>query len=477
MTTRITIIGGGPGGYSAAIRAAQMGATVTLVEQDRIGGTCLNRGCIPSKTLRKTADLLNAVRKAQEFGITIPPDVGLDMGRLMERKEQVIQIQAKGLNKLLSHYKIQIFKGRAHIKAKGLASIRQNRGDSVLVPWDKLILASGSQPSNIPAFPFDRKGIMSSDDALCLEQIPESMLIVGGGVIGCEFASIFSSFGAKATIVEALDRLLPIPAIDVDCSKVLQREMKKRKIAFHLNRSITSIKREGGKYHATLGSRPGAADPKIANYKPETIRVNKVLICIGRKPNIDALGLDIVHVPTDTRGWIPVNNRMETPIPNIYAVGDVLGPAKIMLAYVASAEGRVAAENALGEDASMDYDGVPTAVFTMPEVACVGLTQAQAVERGYSAKSGKVLFRTLGKPHVLGEIAGEVKLVFELETGKILGAHMVGPHVTELISEITLAVKTGATVSDLADTMHAHPTLAEVIFEVSLKALNKPLHG
>ncbi len=477
MTTRITIIGAGPGGYVAAIRAAQMGAEVTIIEQDNVGGTCVNRGCIPSKIMKTTAEMLENFRRAQEFGIVADKNVSLDMQRLAARKEKIIQNQTKGILRLFDNHKIRYLRGHGYIKSSKLAEVNLAGNKTVEVPWDRLILALGSQPLNIASFPFDGKKIISSNEALNLREVPKSILIVGGGVIGCEFAFIFKSFGSEVTIVEAMPRMLPLPSVDEDCSKVLQREMKKRKIKLMVNRIVKRVEDNGENVRAIIGPSPFNQEPKEKDIKPLTVEADMLLVCIGRSPNTANAGLERLGIRMDDRGWIIADERMETSVPDIYAIGDVLGPSKTMLAHVASSEGLVAAENVLEGNKVMNYKVVPGAIFTMPEVANVGLTEAQAREKGCNARSDSILFRTLGKAQVTGEIAGQAKIVSDVENGRILGVHIVGPHATDLIAEGTLAVQSGCTVAELAETIHAHPTLSEIMLEASFKALDRPLHG
>jgi dihydrolipoamide dehydrogenase len=303
-------------------------------------------------------------------------------------------------------------------------------------------------------------------------------MIVGGGVIGCEFAFLLSALGSKVTIVEALPRMLPLPSVDEDCSKVLQREMKKRKINFIVNKTVERFDEVNGKLRVTIGPSPFLENPTEKDKKPLSENVDKILVCIGRKPNTTNIdGFESVGVQLDGKGWVMTNERMETSAADVYAIGDLLGPSKIMLAHVASTEGLVAAENAMAGRRSMDYNIVPGAIFTSPEVANVGLTEAQAKTQGYEVRADSVLFRTLGKAQVIGDIAGQAKIVSEIGSGKILGVHIIGPHATDLIAEGTLALQTGAKVQDLAATIHAHPTLAEIMLENSLKALDRSLHG
>lgn len=475
-TTRIAVLGGGPGGYIAAIRAAQLGAEVTLIEADNVGGTCLNRGCIPSKVMITTAEMLEKFQRAAEFGVTVEGSVRPDMQRLMARKNAVIKSQIKGIENLLKHHKIQLIKGIGYIRKPGLAAVRQADG-GLEIPWDRLILATGTTPLEIPAFPFDGQKIISSDHALNLETVPASMVIVGGGVIGCEFAFILSALGSRVTVVEALSRLLPLPSVDEACSKVLQREMKKRKIKFLVNRTVETAEEAGDILQITIGASPFVSSPSPKDQQPLTVEAAQMLVCIGRQPSTADIGLEALGIQPDDRGWLVADDHMETGVPGVYAIGDLLGPAKIMLAHVAWTEAMVAAENAMGGDRSMDYTVVPGAIFTTPEVANVGLSETQAAERGLDLRTDSVLFRTLGKAQVIGEIAGEAKIISDAGSGRILGVHIVGPHATDLIAEATVVMQMGGSVGDIAQTIHAHPTLAEIMMEVSFKALDRSLHG
>jgi dihydrolipoamide dehydrogenase len=310
-----------------------------------------------------------------------------------------------------------------------------------------------------------------------IEQVPESIVIVGGGVIGCEFACILSAMGARVVVVEALDRMLPLPSVDASCSKVLEREMKKRRIKFYVNRVVESISSSDDGLTVTIGPSPFTSNLKEKDQVPVTETVAQALVCIGRSPNTKAIGLSTIGLDTDPKGWLPVDNQMQTRVPGVYAIGDVLGPERVMLAHVASTEAMLAAENAMGANRVMDYTAVPGAIFTMPEVACVGLTEAQAKERGIDTRADAVLFRTIGKAQVIGELAGQASIVSDAGSGRVLGVHIIGPHATDLLAEGALAVASGLRVADIANTIHAHPTLAEVMLEAALKAKGKALHG
>jgi len=477
MAHKITVIGAGPGGYVAALRAAQLGAEVTVIEQDAVGGTCLNWGCIPSKVMKTTAEMLEKFRRAQEFGIKLQGAVTTDMRALMVRKQKVIKDQTEGVLKLLKHHKISYLAGTGTIEGPNRVFARLVDGTTIEVPWDRLILATGSHQVSIPAFPFDGQRIISTNDVLCLDEVPESILILGGGVIGCEFAFILAALGSQVTVVEALSRMLPLPWVDEDSSKVVEREMKKRRITFMLNRTVNGVEMGGEKCRVTVGPYDTGRKPADEAVRPTVVEVDKVLVCVGRKPVTEGIGLETLRVNLDESGWIVAGERMETAGSGVYAIGDVLGPSKIMLAHVASREGIVAAENAMGGHKIMNYEVVPGAVFTMPEVANVGLTEVQAKEKGHHVRSDRVLFRNLGKPHVIGEIVGHAKIVSDVGNGRVLGVHIVGPRASDLIAEATLGMQLGCSVQDLADTIHAHPTLAEVLFEASLRGLDRSLHG
>jgi len=461
----------------ADVRAAQAGAEVTLIEQNEVGGTCLNRGCIPSKVLITAAELFDKFRKAPEFGLKVDGRVVPDMARLMQRKNKVVQDQVAGILRLLKHHKIRVIKGTGRIVSADQVQVETQDGEVLQVPWDKLILALGSEPITIPNLPFDGQRIISSNEALSLEEIPGSIMIVGGGVIGCEFAFILSALGSRVTLVEAMDRLLPLPSVDEDCSKILQREMKKRKISLMTNRTLLGVDENKGKLRVTTGPSPFANGPSGKAKGPLSLEVDKILVCIGRYPNTADVGLERIGVKADQKGWIIANERMQTNVPRVYAIGDVLGPSKTMLAHVASREAHVAVSNAVGRACVMDYKAVPGAIYTIPEVANVGLTEAQAKEAGYNIRSDTVLFRNIGKSQVIGQIAGQAKIVSDIDTGKVLGVHIIGPHATELIGEATLAVNTGCTTEELAETIHPHPTLSEILLETSLKSVDMALHG
>lgn len=462
MTLRVAVIGAGPGGYVAALECARAGARVTVVEAQRAGGTCLHWGCIPSKILREAADRLEAIGQAGQWGIGPLPAAGIDLAVLNRRKARVIETQAQAIEALLKNHHIDLIQGLARIAESGILDVDTAKG-KVPVKWDRLILACGSAPTGLSALPFDGRRIISSNEALNLDEVPESIAIVGGGVIGCEFAGVMAAFGARVTLIEALDRLLPLDGVDRQISAVLAREMKKRKVDVRLNTVVAEAR------ILADGVRLGCATSGTGAPAPE-VTAQTVLVCVGRRPTTAALGLETVGVATDAKGWVIADAAMATSAPGVFAIGDVLGPAKAMLAHVASAEARVAGPNAMGANRTMDYAAIPLAVFTDPPVACVGQSLEQAVNAGMDARSDTILVRTTGKAQAMDKIAGQATMVSDKATGRILGVHLIGAEATELIAEATLAVRLGLTVADVAATVHAHPTMAEIIGEVALRA-------
>ena len=477
MGEKIIVVGGGPGGYVAALRAASLGGEVTLIEKENLGGTCLNWGCIPSKIMKNTADLLLKYRKAKDLGIHVEGRVLPDMAGLMARKQKILQSQRTGIAGLLQNRKVAVQRGCGRITGRGTAQVTAADGSTASLNWDKLIVATGTTPMNVPDFAFDGKKILSSNDILVLDHVPESMTIVGGGVIGCEFACIFNALGTKVTVVEAMSRLLPLPSVDTSISRLLLREMKKQKITVFCDTVVTACDTSAKGCCISLSKSPFTDNPRAKDPKTDTLCSDLMTVCIGRTPLSSDLGLETIGLDTLGPGWIPVNDRMETREENVYAIGDILGPSRVMLAHVASHEGLVAAGNAMGQDQVMAYHAVPGAIFTMPEIGTVGLSEEEARKKGLDVATASVNFRVLGKAHAIEEIAGEAKMVMEKGTGRILGVHLIGAHATDLIAEATLAVEKGLTAQDMAHTIHAHPTMAEIMGEVASKAVGMPVHG
>lgn len=456
---RIAILGSGPGGYVAAIRAAQLGAQVTVVEDTEVGGTCLNRGCIPTKTMIASSEALARGRELDKFGIDLNGDIAPNMPKIIERKNKVVSTQVKGIKGLFKSWGVILKEGRGRVVSPKEVEVISKDGSKEQISTDRIIIATGSRPAQIPALPFDGKRIISSTEALEITEIPKSLLIVGAGVIGCEFACIYRELGTEVTIVEMLPRA--VATEDHEVSELLEKELKKKKIRLITNAKVekADIKEDG--VHAFL------SDGK-------EIIVEKILVSIGRAINSENIGLEEVGISKGSRGEIIVNNKMETNVPGIYAVGDVRGG--IMLAHLASKEGIVAVNNIMGKDDTIDYSVVPAVVFTSPEIASVGLREHQAVEKGIGYRTGHFQFRALGKAHAIGEISGFIKIISEESNDRILGAHIIGPHASDLIHEAALAMKTGLTVKDIAGTIHAHPTLAEGLMEAAEDVHGEAIH-
>ncbi len=446
--TRIVIIGGGPGGYVAGIRAAQRGADVTVVEKDKLGGTCLNRGCIPTKALLGSIEALHKARSGEDFGFSVSGDITPDWRRMYERKNAVSQQMSDGVAFLFKKNKIKLVRGNGRLHAPGVVKVDTDEGE-VTVEADKVIIATGSEPAHLPFFDFTKPTVLDSTSALELQAVPESLLIIGAGVIGCEFASVFSELGTKITMVEMMPQMLPLE--DSRLAKQFQQIFKKKGIEVRLKTRVEGIA-EYGENHITANIEGG-----------ETITAEKMLVSIGRTPNTKDIGLEAVGVETDGRGYIVVNDRLETNVPGIYAVGDVNGG--ILLAHVASYEGLIAVENCLGAQKERDLKVVPSCIYTLPEIASIGLTEQQARDEGYEPITGSFRMGALGKAVAISETNGYIQIVADKNTDKILGANMMGPHVTDLIHEIGVAINAGLTVEQVGDTIHAHPTVAEGVME------------
>ena len=455
----VLVIGAGPGGYVAALRASQLGVKVAVVEETHVGGVCLNVGCIPSKALLRSAEVYETLRDAEKFGIRVQGTVEPDWAAIQKRKAQIVKRLTTGVGGLLKKAGVTVFDGRGHLIDAHTIEIAGKAGTQ-RVEADKVIVATGARPVYLPLPGFDLPGVLDSTGALALDALPERMLIVGGGVIGAEFASIFASFGVQVTIVEMLDRLLPM--MDADISREIAKSLKKQNVTSYVNSRANEIEQDGESLRISVTTPDG----------PEVFEVDKVLVSVGRRANVENLGLEAIGVQVD-RG-IVVDERMETSVPGVYAIGDVTG--SWWLAHVASKEGTVAAENACGHPARMDYRSVPSCVFTHPEVASVGLTEAQAREQGYDVLTGTFPFMGNGKALTYGERTGWVKIVSESRYGEVLGMHIVGPHASDLILEGGLALSMEATLEEIEATIHAHPTLGEAIAEAALAARGRVLH-
>jgi len=452
----IAVIGAGPGGYVAAIRAAQLGAKVVVIEKDKVGGTCLNRGCIPSKVFLEASKLYSQVKKeGAKFGI-VAPEVSFDWSALMARKNDIVGKLCKGVAGLFKKNGVELIEGEARFADPHTLEVGDRK-----VSADFIIIATGTVPARPGFLPFDGKKVITSDEMLDLEPLPKRALIVGGGYIGCEFATVLSELECQVTVVEMLDRLLPVS--DQDVSKEIFKAFKRKRVQIHLGTKIEKMEVVGDVVKATVS---GGKEP---------IEADIALVSIGRAPVSGALNLEAAGLAADERGLIPADDMCQTKAPHIYAIGDING--KMQLAHVASRHGINAVEHIMGKRTAPGYRVVPAGVFTHPEVGAVGMTEAEAREGGREVQIGAFHFRGLGKAMAMGETDGFVKLIAEAESGQILGAHVVGAHATDLAAEIALAIEHEATLASLADVIHAHPTLSEANMEAAEAAEGKAIHG
>lgn len=456
---KLVILGAGPGGYVAAIKAAQLGAEVIVIEEKEVGGTCLNLGCIPTKALVASSEAFSLIRRAEEYGVLINGEVSPDLKKIMERKDRIVSTQVKGIRSLFKSRNIKLIEGRGELAGGLRVKVRKKDGAEETIEGDSIIIATGSRPANIPTFPVDGVNILSSDDVWRLTDIPKSMVIIGAGVIGCEFACIFKELGTEITMIELMSRALSTE--DEEISDIMEKELKKRKIKLY-----TSVKVE------SLTSFPQGVTLKLSDGKE--VQAEKVLVSIGRAFNTDGIGLERTAIERGQKGEIKVNERMETSEKGIYAIGDVTGG--ILLAHVASKEGIIAAINACGGNERMDYSVVPAAIFTSPEIASVGLREFQARESGIPVVTGTFQYRALGKAHAMGEISGLFKIVADAKTDRVLGVHIIGAHASDIIHEAALAIKAGLKVKDIANMIHAHPTLSEGLMEAAEDVHNIAIH-
>jgi dihydrolipoamide dehydrogenase len=455
--TEVLVIGGGPGGYVAAERAAQFGKDVVLVEAEELGGTCLNHGCIPSKALISVGDLLFKVKEAGERGVTVEGELKVDFAKTQEWKQnKVIKRLTNGVATLMKAGQVEVVRGVAKFVDPHTVEIALNEGGNAVYTFKQCIIASGSKAVNPKFFPIDQVNVVSARGALAFQEVPKNLVVVGGGYIGVELGIAYAKLGSNVTIVEATGQLLP--GTDPDLIAVLMRKLRKLGITTLLNAKASG----------------GLVDGKVtvtdAEGKVQQIEADKVLVAVGRRPFTDNLELANAGLSTNEMGFIAVDDQMRTSVPHIYAIGDCVSP--VMLAHKASAQGRVAAEAIAGKPSFTDWKTIPAVIFTDPEIASVGMTEAQAKAEGVDVIVGKHPFAAIGRALTMGETEGLVKLVASRTTGVLLGAQMIGPEVSELIGEITHAIEMGALVEDVALTPHYHPTLSEGILEAAHKLLH-----
>jgi dihydrolipoamide dehydrogenase len=453
----IAVLGSGPGGYIAALKAGQLGARVAIVEKEYLGGTCLNYGCIPSKALLASAELRHHVRHAAELGIDVAGTVSVNWPKIQARKDKVVQTLRNGVKGLLGARKVAIFPGKATLNGTGKVVVSKADVPSEEITADKVIIAVGSVPSRIPGWPTDPEIVCTSDEALYWKTLPGKLLIVGGGVIGCEFACMLEPLGVAVTIVEMLPQLLPF--VDSQVAEALTKVFLKRGIKIHTGVKITNLVLQGAGVRATL------ADGQM-------FEADRVLVATGRQANTADIGLPSVGLSTD-RGFIRVNDRMETPVRGYYCIGDANG--RCLLAHAASGHGVVAVENALGQQRSFEAP-IPNTVYTFPEVATVGLSTAEAQAQGLPVATGTFPLAHLGKALAVNGTEGFIKVVRHRETGALLGVHMIGHNVTECIAAATCLLHRKVKVQDVAETVFAHPTISEAFKEAAEDALSMALH-
>ena len=459
----LTVIGSGPGGYVAAVRGAQLGLSTAVVEMaPRPGGTCLHWGCIPTKAMLHTAELLESTRDAASFGVNLR-DACLDVAGMHAYKRGIVEANTKGVEYLFKKNKIHLLAGRGRLAGPGKVEVDPAQGERYTVETTHTVLATGSTIRGLPGVKFDGKRVINSDQALQLESVPASMIVLGAGAVGVEFASIYRSFGAEVTVVELLPRLIPIE--DVDLGRELERSFKKRGIKVHTGTRVETVT-PGGKSVELLALK---GDKKIE------LEAEVLLVAIGRAPVTADVGIEESGVKLGERGFVEVDAMMRTAAPGVYAIGDLL--ATPALAHVASHEGVVAVEHAAGaEPRPLEYDRVPSCTYCKPEVASIGLTEEEARRRGFDVVVGKFPFSAVAKAKILHEPGGFVKIVAESKYDEVLGIHVIGPHATELIAEGTAALNLEATAESLIHAIHAHPTLAEAMGEAALGVHGRSLH-
>ena len=456
----LAVIGGGPGGYVAAIRAAQLGQKVCIVEKEKLGGVCLNWGCIPTKALIKNAEVYSLIKDSENYGIKVQ-NISVDFKKNVKRSRDISQRLSKGIEFLMKKNKIKHFNGIGRLKSKN--SIEINNNDKVyIVEADKIIIATGARPKIFPGLDFDSENVISSKDAMLLENPPKDLIIIGSGAIGVEFAYYFNEFGTKVQIVEMMDSILPNE--DREVSEEVEKNFKRSGIKISKGMKVSKIQ-----------SMKNSAKVFLKNAGSEKIiKAEKVLLAVGVTGNIDDLGLEDLGIEFET-GAIKIDNLNRTNIDNIYAIGDVSGPP--WLAHVASAQGHIVAEHSAGFNVSpIDYSNIPGCTYCQPQVGSLGMTEEKAISSGFKIKVGKFSFQASGKAMAVGDTVGFVKLIFDEKYGELLGAHIVGSEATEMIAELGMAKALEATWDDLSMTIHAHPTLSEAIMEAAMDAQGQSIH-
>jgi dihydrolipoamide dehydrogenase len=478
----VVIVGGGPGGYPAAMRAAQYGLRVALIEKERVGGVCLNWGCIPTKAMLRSAEVLETLQHSADFGV-LADNVRLDYPAVLKRKDAIVKGLTDGVSQLLKANGVTVYDGHARFTGKdsvevvGVGKSPLGQGGPLYnaaadgqgqpratVTGKHVIVATGSTPAQLPIPGNELPGVINSDGAFMLREVPKHIVIVGGGAVGTEWATMFSAFGSEVTLVELLPNLLPVE--DEDMGRTLARSFQRRGIKVLTSSTVARIEKAGKRLKVSITDTDGKDE--------QTVEADNVLIGVSRRPNTLDLNLDRTGVQTDRRGYIEVDDHLRTSVNNVFAIGDVVG--KVLLAHVATHQGLVAAAVIAGHNERIDYKAVPAATFTHPEVASVGLTEAKAREAGHDVIVGKFPFAALGRAQTYGSTDGLTKIVADKKYGEVLGVHIIGPSASDLIPEGVLALQLEATLEDVANTIHAHPTLGESSMEASMVALGMPVH-
>lgn len=454
---QIAVIGAGPGGYIAALKAAQLGAKTAVVEKHHLGGTCLNYGCIPSKALLASAELMHKIQGANSLGVSINGTVGFDWPAIQKRKDKVLMKLRGGVKGLFGARNVTLYSGKAVLDGPGKVNVTDEKGTSDSFTADKIILATGSVPARIPGWPTDPEMVCTSDEALHWKELPKRLLIVGGGVIGCEFACMMHEYGVEVTIVELMDSLLP--EMETQLGQAIEGVFAKRGIGIYTGVKVEDLQVKDGSVEAVISGN-------------QSLQVDKVLVATGRRPNTQDIGLESIGLETD-RGFIRVNDKMETGVENYYCIGDANG--RCLLAHAASAQGEVAVQNALGHSAEQTRP-VPNAVYTFPEIASVGLTTKQAQQQEIPVRVGEFPIGYLGKAMAVGEEFGFVRVIRHFEDERLLGVHVIGHNATEIIESATAMLTLKASAKDLAEMIFAHPTLSEAVKEAAEDAFQSAMH-
>lgn len=459
MKKKIVIIGGGPGGYVAALKAGIMGAETVLVEKDKVGGVCLQRGCIPTKVLIASAEILEKIKRASSYGIEAG-EVLVNYSKMTERKDRLVEQLTKGIEFLLKKRDVSLVSGTGYLKGTGTVGIA---GSGESFEADAVILATGSQPLKPGFVSVNGDKVAAAEECLQWKEVPDDLLIVGGGVIGLEMGCFFRLLGSNVTIIEMMDSILP--GFDLEMSSILAREMKKKGIKIITGCACSGIEETGGKLKVSYISKQ--------TRKEEIIETSRVLVAVGRKLCLDGIGIEEAQLTAEPFG-LKINSSCQTSNSGIYAIGDITGPP--FLAHRASAQAEVAVENIMGTESSMEGKIVPNCIFTLPEYSYAGLTEEQCKEKGIEYAAGKFPFRALGKAHALGDIEGQVKVISRKENGEILGIHVIGHSAAELIAAGVIALQSKWTVRELAETIYMHPTMSEAFKEAALSTSGEALH-